>query len=60
VSGPFLTNEDSAQLNAITSSGTWGVIEYDAGEVGLLDDLRLKTPGEEAGLAPAPSPPEER
>jgi ABC-type transport system involved in cytochrome c biogenesis permease subunit len=25
-----------------------------------LDDLRLKAPGEEAGLAPAPSPPEER
>lgn len=43
VSGPFVTNEDSAQLNRVTSVGAWGTVEWDAGEVGQLEELRLKS-----------------
>lgn len=43
VSGPFVTNEDSAQLNAVTSTGVWGVLEYAPGEVGPFEELRLKS-----------------
>ncbi len=42
-SSPFETREDSAQLNAVTSSGAWGVLEYDAGDVGPIDGMLLKS-----------------
>lgn len=43
VSLPFQTSANVAQLNRITSSGTWGVIQYDPGELGPLDDVLLKS-----------------
>lgn len=43
VSGPFRTNEEVAQLNRTTSAGAWGILNYDVGPVGLLEDLSLKS-----------------
>ena len=43
VSSPFRTSANVAQLNRITSSGTWGVIQYQPGELGPLDDVLIKS-----------------
>ena len=43
VSLPFKTTANVAQLNRITSSGTWGIIQYDAGALGPVDDVMLKS-----------------
>lgn len=43
VSLPFKTSANVAQLNRITSSGTWGIIEYDAGELGPVEEVVVKS-----------------
>ncbi len=43
VSGPFVTNEAVAQINAVTSSGVWGVLEWTPGGLSLIDDVSVKS-----------------
>ncbi len=42
-SEPFRNNANVAQLNDITSYGTWMTADWNLGEVGFLEDLSLKS-----------------
>ncbi len=43
VAGPFITNEAVAQVNSVTSSGVWGVVDWSPGGFSLLDDVLVKS-----------------
>ena len=49
-SEPFRNNANVAQLNDITSYGTWMTADWDLGGVGFLEDLPLKSPTSWASL----------
>ena len=43
VSGPFINNENVSTFNRLKSYGTWGVIQYDIGELGPIEDISVKS-----------------
>ncbi len=43
VTSPYENTSNYAQLSDVQSYGTWGTVAWDAGEVGPLDNVRIKS-----------------